>query len=95
MSEELEKIVEDEVLEDAQDESIDEAKKKADNQTAASASPELQALLDELSKLNLTDDEMALGPEGWRSRFNDPFPKWREVTEEELLTDTEGTIIRG
>mgnify|MGYP004360975987 FL=1 len=43
----------------------------------------------------LTDDEMALGPEGWRSRFNDPFPKWREVTEEELLTDTEGTIIRG
>ena len=41
------------------DVSIDEAKKKADNQTAASASPELQALLDELSKLNLTDDEMA------------------------------------
>ena len=43
----------------------------------------------------LTDHEMALGPEVWRSRFNDPFPKWREVTEEELLTDTEGTIIRG
>ena len=37
----------------------DDAKKKADNQTAASASPELQALLDELNKLNLSDDEMA------------------------------------
>ena len=39
--------------------SAEDAKKKADNQTAASASPELQALLDELAKLNLTDDEMA------------------------------------
>ncbi|MBT5716938.1 MAG: hypothetical protein HOI70_08500, partial [Opitutae bacterium] len=37
----------------------DAAKKKAENQTAASASPELQALLDELNKLNLSDDEMA------------------------------------
>ena len=27
----------------------------------------------------LNDDEMALGPEIWRSKYYDPFPKWREA----------------
>ena len=33
----------------------------------------------------LTDEEMALEPEMWRAKFNDPFPVWREATDEEHI----------
>tara|TARA_B110000003_G_scaffold276458_1_gene323058 strand:- start:4526 stop:5983 length:1458 start_codon:yes stop_codon:yes gene_type:complete len=36
-----------------------EAQKNVDNQNAASGSPEMRALLDELNKLNLSEDELA------------------------------------
>lgn len=42
----------------------------------------------------LTDEEMALEPEMWRAKFHDPFPVWREATEEEHLMEMEKTMIR-
>ncbi|NBP80424.1 GTP-binding protein, partial [bacterium] len=33
-------------------------------------------LLDDLAACCLTDEEMALGPDGWLE-FDDPFPAWR------------------
>ena len=39
--------------------SKEDARKTAENETKASADPALQALLDELGKLNLSEDEMA------------------------------------
>lgn len=42
----------------------------------------------------LTDEEMALGPERWKSDFNDPFYEWREVTEEEFEAESDETLIR-
>jgi hypothetical protein len=42
-----------------------------------------------LDKCLLTDEEMALGPEGWAQQFEDPLPPWDvEVHEEE--DDIEG-----
>jgi len=38
---------------------VDDARKNVDNQNAASGSPEMRALLDELNKLNLSEDELA------------------------------------
>ena len=42
----------------------------------------------------LTDEEMALEPEMWRAKFYDPFPVWREATDEEQPIEMEKTIIR-
>ena len=42
----------------------------------------------------LTDEEMALEPEMWRAKFYDPFPVWREATDEEHPIEMEKTIIR-
>ena len=42
----------------------------------------------------LTDEEMALEPKMWRAKFTDPFPVWREATDEEHLIGMEKTMIR-
>ena len=47
-----------------------------------------------LDECLLTDDEMELGPEGWRTAFKDPFLEWREPTEEELLAEAEEILIQ-
>ncbi len=46
----------------------------------------------DLDKCLLTDEEMALGEEGW-SGFSDPFPAWEEEIEEELDEEMEEEII--
>jgi len=42
----------------------------------------------------LTDEEMALGPEGWLANFKDPFLEWRAATEEEQAAQAEETLTR-
>ena len=42
----------------------------------------------------LTDEEMALDPKMWRAKFTDPFPVWREATDEEHLIEMEKTMTR-
>ncbi len=42
----------------------------------------------------LTDEEMTLEPKMWRAKFIDPFPVWREATDEEHLIGMEKTMIR-
>jgi len=37
----------------------------------------------------LTDEEMALDPKMWRAKFTDPFPVWREATDEQHLIGME------
>jgi G3E family GTPase len=39
----------------------------------------------------LTDEEMALGPEGWMSRFSDPFMPWIQAPEPDLEAATPET----
>ena len=45
------------------------------------------SLLDELHLCCLTDDEMALGTDGWLD-FEDPFPAWRIA-----LDDADDTVV--
>lgn len=42
----------------------------------------------------LTDEEMAMGPEGWLKHFQDPFFEWQVSTEEDLQIDDDETMIR-
>ncbi len=49
------------------------------------------AIRADLDKCLLTDEEMALGEEGW-SEFSDPFPPWEEDIEEELDEGSEEEI---
>ena len=41
----------------------------------------------------LTDEEMALGPEGWLAHFSDPFHEWRLATGEAQEADAHETYI--
>jgi hypothetical protein len=50
------------------------------------------ALRSMLDACLLTDDEMALGPEGWLEQFKDPLPPWETgegVDEEEEFEEWE------
>jgi G3E family GTPase len=44
---------------------------------------ERNEMLDRLEGCLLTDQEMALGPNGWAVEFEDPFPSWELMAEED------------
>ena len=42
----------------------------------------------------LTDEEMALGPEKWKTTFFDPFHEWVQGADAAFLEDENQTLIR-
>jgi G3E family GTPase len=42
----------------------------------------MEEMREALRQCLLDDQEMAMGPEGWKTRLRDPFPKWKTQSEE-------------
>lgn len=58
-----------------------------------------QAITTMLDSCLLTDEEMALGPQGWAEAFDDPLPEWavagHDVDEGEWEEEEEGGEVVG
>lgn len=52
------------------------------------------AITAKLDACLLTDEELAVGPQGWLANFKDPFLEWRRVTGEEPAAEADETLLK-